>query len=113
SIIAVVIGVVVAVLLQRTDVGMKGLFLALALVPLILPTVLTTIGWIFLLDSRIGLFNTMLSGIPGLEGGIFNVYSFPGMIWIKALLDVPLVVIWLWPAFRSMDPSLEEAAGVS
>ncbi len=112
SVLSVVFGVVIAVLLQRTDVGLKGLFLALALVPLILPTVLTTIGWIFLLDSNIGLFNSMVSWIPGLEGGIFNAYSFPGMIWIKALLDVPLVVIWLWPAFRSMDPSLEEAAGV-
>lgn len=112
SVLSVIFGVVIAVLLQRTDVRMKGLFLALALVPLVLPTVLTTIGWIFLLDSNMGLFNTVFSGITGAQGSIFNAYSFPGMIWIKALLDIPLVVIWLWPAFRSMDPSLEEAAGV-
>lgn len=112
SVLSVTFGVIIAVLLQRTDVGLKGFFLSLALVPLVLPTVLTTIGWILLLDTNIGLFNAIVSWIPGLESGIFNAYSFPAMIWIKALLDVPLVVIWLWPAFRSMDPSLEEAAGV-
>lgn len=113
--VSLIIGLVIAWLVQRTDLPGKNLFAFLALLPLFVPTVLNTIGWILVLDGDIGVANTLVRTVLGLEPGTgpFNAYSFWGMVWIKGMLDVPLVVLWLWPAFAAMDPGLEEASAVS
>ena len=113
SLISFVIGAAIAWLLQRTDVPGKGLFRFLALFPLFMPTVLVTVGWILLLDPNVGLLNHIIQGAFGLENAPFNVFSLAGIIWVRGVLDVPLVFLWLWPALVAMDPSLEEAAAMS
>ncbi len=110
--VAVVIGSVLAYLIVRTDVPGKPLMFAASLVPLIIPGILHTIAWIFILDPRIGVMNTWV--IQPLDGNHpFNVYSIPGMIVIEGLHLAPLVFLLMVAAFRSMDPSLEESAIMS
>ena len=41
---------------------------------------------------------------------VVNIYSLSGMIFIESLLWSPFVFLMLAAAFRSMDPSLEEAS---
>ena len=43
---------------------------------------------------------------------VINIYSLLGMILIESLLWSPFVFLMLAAAFRSMDPSLEEASSV-
>ena len=43
-------------------------------------------------------------------GPVINVYSMWGMVFVEALLWSPFVFLMLAAAFRSMDPSLEEAS---
>jgi iron(III) transport system permease protein len=112
SAVAIVIGSVLAYLIVRTDVPGKPLMFAASLVPLIIPGILHTIAWIFVLDPNIGVANRWL--IEPLDGGHpFNVYSIPGMIAIEGLHLAPLVFLLMVAAFRSMDPSLEESAIMS
>jgi iron(III) transport system permease protein len=112
SAVAIVIGSVLAYLIVRTDVPGKPLMFAASLVPLIIPGILHTIAWIFVLDPNIGVANKWL--IEPLDGGHpFNVYSIPGMIAIEGLHLAPLVFLLMVAAFRSMDPSLEESAIMS
>jgi iron(III) transport system permease protein len=112
SAVAIVIGSVLAYLIVRTDVPGKPLMFAASLVPLIIPGILHTIAWIFVLDPRIGVGNKWV--IEPLDGGHpFNVYSIPGMIAIEGLHLAPLVFLLMVAAFRSMDPSLEESAIMS
>jgi iron(III) transport system permease protein len=111
-VVAVSIGSVLAYLIVRTDVPGKPLMFAASLVPLIIPGILHTIAWIFVLDPNIGIANKWL--IEPLDGGHpFNVYSIPGMIAIEGLHLAPLVFLLMVAAFRSMDPSLEESAIMS
>src|SRR5947207_14030297 len=35
------------------------------------------------------------------------------MVWVGTLQELPLAFLWLWPAFRAMNPDLEEAARVA
>src|SRR3970282_1609979 len=49
----------------------------------------------------------------GTEGPLFNGYSMGGMIWAQAIDQVSLPFLLMAAAFRSMDPSLEEASFVS
>src|SRR3954447_12896049 len=110
--VALAIGSVLAYLIVRTDVPGKPLMFAASLVPLIIPGILHTIAWIFVLDPNIGVANKWV--IEPLDGHHpFNVYSIPGMVVIEGLHLAPLVFLLMVAAFRSMDPSLEESAIMS
>lgn len=108
TVLSVVIGTGLAYLCVRTDVPLKPLVFGASLVPLIIPGILYTISWIFLLSPRIGLINSMLAPIFG--PGAFDVFSLGGMILVEGLHSSPLAFLFMFAAFRSMDPSLEESA---
>ncbi len=110
--VALTIGSVLAYLIVRTDVPGKPLMFAASLVPLIIPGILHTIAWVFILDPNIGVGNKWV--IQPLDGNHpFNVFSIPGMIVIEGLHLAPLVFLLMVAALRSMDPSLEESAIMS
>src|SRR6266705_2199238 len=91
----------------RTDAPGRALFELVAVVPNVLPPLLTATAWVLLLSPRIGLINVVAQrvGLPP-----FNVYSMPGMIFVEGLILAPLAYLIISAALRSMDPSLEEAA---
>ena len=110
--VALVLGSILAFLIVRTDVPGKPLMFAASLVPLIIPGILHTIAWVFILDPNIGIANKWV--IQPLDGNHpFNVFSIPGMIVIEGLHLSPLVFLLMVAALRSMDPSLEESAIMS
>jgi iron(III) transport system permease protein len=109
--LAIVIGTGLAHLVVRTDVPFKPLMFAASLVPLIIPGILHTIAWFFLLSPQIGVLN--LHVIHPLTGHNFNITSIPGMILVEGLHLAPLVFLLMVASFRSMDPSLEESAVMS
>ncbi len=111
--LAFAIGTALAWITERTNTPLRGLFFAVSLIPLIIPGILFTLSWIFLLSPRIGLINQWLAGLLGLSGPPFNLYSMGGMIWVEGLHWSPIVYLMMAAAFRSMDPALEEAALMS
>ncbi|MCC2597206.1 iron ABC transporter permease [Pusillimonas sp. MFBS29] len=110
---AMVLGVALAWAVERTDLpGKRGLRICLTL-PMAIPPFLLAIGWILLLSPRIGFINTLIRDITGIDDFSINIYSLGGMIFVQALSLVPSTFLILCPAFRNMDPSLEEAAMAS
>ncbi len=108
-----ILGTVLAWLTERTNTPLRGIFVPLAVVPLILPGVLESIAWIFLLSPKFGYLNVWLKYLFGLQSPPFNVFSLPGMIWVHSVGQVPLAFLMMTAAFKSMDPSLEESAMMS
>jgi iron(III) transport system permease protein len=112
--ISVVLGVLFAWLIERTDLPFAGTFATLLVVPMGIPPVLSAIAWVFILDPRIGLLNVMLRPVLGMQGqGPLNIYTIPGMFFVQGVVMVPTLYLMLSAAFRNMDPSLEEAAMAS
>lgn len=111
TIVGFVIGTTAVWLVQRTDIPGKRFFTFLTLFPLLMPPVLTTVAWVLLLDPNMGLLNRLLQGL-GVSRAIFDVNTLLGMIWVRGIMDLPLVFLWLWPALVAMDPGLEEAAAM-
>ena len=110
---AMVLGIALAWVVERTDLpGKRGLRIFLAL-PMAIPPFLLAIGWILLLSPRIGFLNTLLRDWTGIDGIGFDIYTLGGMIFVQSLSLVPSTFLILCPAFRNMDPSLEEAAMTS
>lgn len=104
------IGTYLAWVTERTNTPLKRLFTVMALIPFIIPGILSTIAWILLLSPKIGLINIVLKELLGLESAPFNIYSMWGMIWAESIHLYPLVFLLMSAAFRNMDTSLEEAA---
>jgi iron(III) transport system permease protein len=104
------IGTYLAWVTERTNTPFKRLFTIMALIPFIIPGILSTIAWILLLSPKIGLINIVLKELLGLEAPPFNIYSMWGMIWAESIHLYPLVFLLMSAAFRNMDTSLEEAA---
>jgi iron(III) transport system permease protein len=104
------IGTFLAWVSERTNTPFKKLFTVMALIPFIIPGILSTIAWILLLSPKIGLINIVIKEALSLETAPFNVYTMWGMIWAEAIHLYPLVFLLMSAAFRNMDTSLEEAA---
>ena len=108
--VSFLIGTYLAWISERTNTPFKRIFGVMALIPFIIPGILSTIAWILLLSPKIGLINLALKQVLGLDSAPFNVYSMPGMVWAEAIHLYPLVFLLMAAAFRNMDTSLEEAA---
>lgn len=110
ALLALALGTAMAWVVERTDMPLRPLWYAVALVPLIVPGIVNSIAWLFLLSPTIGWLNLPLRELFGVS---LSIYSLPGMVWVEALHEAPLAFVLSGAAFRSMDPSFEEAAGMA
>ncbi|MBU2498837.1 MAG: iron ABC transporter permease [Proteobacteria bacterium] len=111
--VALLLGITFAWLVERTDTPLRSLVRGMIISTMAIPPVILAVSWVLLLSPRIGLFNQTLMGLFNLKNPPFNVYSLSGMFFVQGLALVPTTFLMLSPAFRNMDPSLEEAASVS
>lgn len=111
--LAVAIGAIFAWLNERTDATL-GLFAAiLPIIPLLLPSVALTIGWVFLAAPNVGLINTLLARLFGADGPQVSIYTWFGLIWVYTIHGVPYAYLVVSSAIRNLDPALEEASLIS
>lgn len=115
GLIALAIGAVFAWLSERTDAGLGWASDVVPLVPLLLPSLAGTVGWVFLMAPKTGYINIILRRLIGSEEieGPFNIFSMEGMIFVAAMYLVPYAYLTLAAALRNLDASLEEASRVS
>ena len=113
GVLSLVVGGYLAWVTERTNTPLKPVIYGLALFPFLVPGVLTTISWVFLLSPNIGIVNRLLASALGLSEPPFDIYTFGGMIWTFGIDHITLPFLLMAAAFRAMDPSLEEAALVS
>lgn len=111
--ITLLIAVPLVWILMRTDIPFKKTIYVLLTIGILIPVFLRTIAWIILLSPRIGLFNKWLQDLFELSSPPFNLYSITGMAFVQGVSFVPGAFFMLAAAYRSMDPSLEEAAYTS
>jgi iron(III) transport system permease protein len=112
--IALILGIVLAWLLARTDIPLPGPLEFMFWLSFFLPALPVTIGWILLLDPKFGLVNQWLLKLPFVSEPVFNIYSFWGIVWAHlAASTIGVKVLLLAPAFRNMDAALEESSRVS
>nr|MBA2690511.1 iron ABC transporter permease [Burkholderiales bacterium] len=108
------IGIVITWLLSRTDIPGKPWLDFIIWVAFFLPSLPLLLGWIMLLDPNFGLVNQLCVSVFGFTKGPFNIYSFWGIIFCHVVgRQISAMYIFLSPAFRNMDSSLEEASRVS
>ena len=110
--LALVFGTTLAWLAERTNARFRGLTYISAFVSFAIPGIIKVIGWILLFGPEAGYLNVAAKSLTGIFP-LFNVFSMGGMILVEGFLWTPVVFLLMGTPFRSMDPSLEEAAVVS
>lgn len=108
-----ILGTVLAWIYERTNTPFKKVFAVMALVPFIIPGILSTVSWVLLLSPKIGVINKILMKLFSLQEAPFNIYTLFGMIWAEGVHLYPLVFLMMAASFRSMDMALEESSTMS
>jgi iron(III) transport system permease protein len=106
AVLSVILGITMAYLVARTNMPYGRTFENLSIIPRAFPIIIAALAWIMLLSPRIGVLNLVSKEYFGFP--VFNLYSFPGMIFLMVLYESPIVFLMAVNAFRLMDPSLEE-----
>lgn len=108
--VALLFGLPIAWLVERTDLRAKSLPFTLMAVGLLIPGFAAAMGWLFMLHPRIGVLNRLLMQAFDLSAAPLNIISIVGMGFVQGLNLAPLAFIMTAAVFRAMDPALEEAA---
>ena len=111
--VALAFGLPLAWLVERTDLPGKRLIFSLLAIALLIPGFSVALGWLFLLNPRIGLLNIALQSLFGLKAAPFNIASLLGMGLVEGLSLAPLAFVMTAVVFRAVDPTLDEAARIS
>ncbi|HYZ64539.1 MAG TPA: iron ABC transporter permease [Acetobacteraceae bacterium] len=112
TVLAVIFAVPIAWGVARTDMPAKGLVRALVLGAFITPSYLGAIGWILLAGPNAGWLNRAVVALTGSSSGLFNVYSFGGLVWVTALYAFPYVFVFTTDALERVSSEMEEAANI-
>ncbi len=114
ELIAFPVAIVIAWLLTRTDLPGKKLIENFFWIAFFLPALPVLMGWILLFDPTHGLMNLAWKWAFGVAKGPFDIYSFSGIVFAHiAARSVAAKFIFLAPAFRNMDSSMEEASRIA
>jgi iron(III) transport system permease protein len=106
--VAICYGTTLAWLAERSNAPFRTLAYMTAYVSFAIPGIIKVVGWIMLLGPKAGILNSFVMPITGAP--LLNIFSMQGMILVESFLWIPIVFLLMSTPFRSMDPSLEEAA---
>ena len=115
SFVALIWGLPLALIVERTNTPFRQFGFAIAIMLAAVPAAVYGIAWM-LIFSRQGVANLALGGIFGWFGADFtpvSISNLSGMMVVEGLNYVPLTFLLLAGPVRSMDGSLEEAALMS
>jgi len=109
TVLSALIGAPEAYILNRMRAPWRGLFLLVALGPLLISVVSRTLGWALLLGST-GLVNQALMALDLIRTPLQFMYSEAGIVIALTHVLVPFMVISVWAALQRLDPQVENAA---
>jgi iron(III) transport system permease protein len=110
---AVVFGLPIAWLVERTDLPGKTVVYTAMTLGVLIPGFMNAMGWILLLHPRAGLLTRWANETLGVTELPINLLTLPGMGWVEGLSLAAVIFVMSCASLRAMDASLEEAAQVS
>ncbi len=110
--LSAILAVPIAWGVARTDMPAKSLVRALILGAFITPPYLGAIGWILLAGPNAGWLNQAWMALTGASHGLFNIYSFGGLVLVTALYAFPYIFVFTADALERVSSEMEEAARI-
>src|SRR4051794_26937481 len=111
TVMAVVLGFLIAWTLTRTRLPGRARLERLMQLPYYLTPLVGALAWAILAAPKSGFLNQLWHLVGG-SGDLFNIYSAWGIAWVMALFEGTVAFVMIGAAMKSMDPSLEESSRV-
>jgi iron(III) transport system permease protein len=115
--LSLIVGVLMSVLVWRTDMPFKGALDILIILPLFLSPFAGLIAWVALGSAKTGFINVAANAVLKLVGiqttAVVDIWSYAGVVWVMFLFFCPFAYLFTTGSFRGMDSALEEAARTS
>lgn len=105
-VIALALCIVIAFLLEKTNIPFRHALTTMTLSPLAIPPLVLALAWIYLANPSNGIYTRAVANVVGIH---LNVYTMPGMILVSVIIMVPSMYLMIAPALSSIDSSLEDA----
>lgn len=112
TLMVLIIGGILAWIVERTNAPFKGLAYLATIISLGTPFILYTAAWLYVLGPA-GPVNDLYRTISGDAGLLFDVHTIWGMSLIETFVWMPLVFLMFSAAFRAANAEMEEAARMS
>lgn len=114
---SLLLGVLMAMLVCRTDLPFKRTLETLIIMPLFLSPFTGLIAWIALGSEKTGFVNAAWRAVAGTifdqPPALANIWTYGGVVWVMTLFFAPFAYLFTAGSLRKVDSSLEEAARVS
>ena len=111
TVMAVLIGLVLAWILTRTAIPGRARLERLMELPYYMTPLVGALAWGVLASPKTGFIN-QLGRLSGYDYDLVDIYSPFGIAWVMALFEGTVAFVMISAAMKSMDPSLEESARV-
>jgi iron(III) transport system permease protein len=112
TVLALAMGVPLALAVSRTNMPGRGFTHLSVLAAFVMPNFLGAIAWILLAGPNAGWLNRLFIEVTGVEKGPFNVFSFWGLAFVIALYTYPLIYVFTKSALDLVSTELEDAAAI-
>ncbi len=111
TVMALVLGFVMAWIITRTNVPGRRLFEQMMVVPYYLTPLLGALAWSLLGTPESGFINQIWRALGGSDY-LIDINSAAGIAWVMALFEGSVAFVMIGAVMKSMDPALEEASQV-
>lgn len=113
TVFSMVLALLLAWIIARTDTPGRSTLEVLITLPFYIPPILTAMAWGMLASPKGGLINIVWIALSGRSEPLVNIYSFGGIVWHMMQYSTPFLFLLMVGAFKSMDPALEESSRMS
>ncbi|MEJ0015494.1 MAG: iron ABC transporter permease [Acetobacteraceae bacterium] len=112
TVLCLAFAVPVAWAVSRTDMPGKGAIRLLVLGAFVTPPYLGSIGWILLAGPNSGWLNRVWMSLTGAEAGLFDIYTFTGLVFNIALYSFPYIFVFTTASLDVVSSEMEDAANI-
>jgi iron(III) transport system permease protein len=112
TVLALALGVPMALAVSRSNMPWRGAAHLSVLAAFVMPNFLGAIAWILLAGPNAGWLNRLWVEVFGSEKGPFNIFSFWGLAFVIALYTYPLIYVFTKSALDLVSTELEDAAAI-
>lgn len=113
SVFSMVLAILFAWIIARTDTPGRQTLEVLITLPFFIPPLVTAMAWAMLGNPRAGALNQLWKALTGAKQSPIDIYSYGGVIWHMMQYATPFLFLLIVDAMRAIDPSLEEASRMS
>lgn len=109
--------ILLAWLIERTDMPKRSLAWVLLILPIGLPSILEAVSWILLLNPSNGILNVAIREVMSwigvdIDRGPLNIYTLWGMVWVNSIVGTSTFLL-IVGAFRLANQDFDDAAHAS